>query len=220
MMERLTSPDSRFFRFMSKVGDLILLNLLWIITSLPIVTIGASTTALYAVMFRVAKNEEGYLARSFLHELKKNFRQSTVIWLVLGAIALVVYMDLWIMAQISGKVSVLTGQMISVLVTLLLFLDFCVFLYAFPLQARYKNTIWQTMKKAFLFSLGYFGHTFQMIGVILLPLGLTMMLGMVTRRGLAWSFLFYLLFGFSVTVYWMVRGPWGRLMNVLEKDEE
>ena len=66
-MNRLFSLDGKLFHILSRIADLILLNVLWLLSSLPIITIGASTTALYYVMLKIVKNEDSYIIRSFFH---------------------------------------------------------------------------------------------------------------------------------------------------------
>ena len=87
-MNGLFSINSPLWRFMDKALRLIWLNLLWFLCCLPIVTIGASTTALYSVTLKYARDEEGYLTRSFFQAFRQNFRQSTIIWLVMAAIGI------------------------------------------------------------------------------------------------------------------------------------
>ena len=84
---------------MGKLADLILLNLLFIICCIPIVTIGASITAMYYVTLKMVRNEESYLFRSFFKSFKQNLKQSTVIWLILLAVSIVLWMDFRIMGQ-------------------------------------------------------------------------------------------------------------------------
>ena len=64
--------DSGIMRVLSKICDIVCLNVLWLVCSLPIITIGASTTALYTVMLKLVKNEEGYIFKGFLHAFKLN----------------------------------------------------------------------------------------------------------------------------------------------------
>lgn len=216
MLTQLFAEDSRFCRFMMKLWDLIVLNLLWLVTSLFLVTIGASTTALYAVMFQAAENEEGYIARRFFKEFKRNFRQATVIWLILLGVMAVMMADLYIMGRLNGMVDgTLSGIVVGV-VTVVLVCSALTFLYVFPMQARYENTVPQTIYKSFVFSIRHFGCTFQMFGVILLPLGITLVIGMVSNMGWSWCAMFYLLAGVSTTSYWMVKGPWKRLRDKIE----
>lgn len=72
-------PLSRFF---SRMADLFILSLFWLATSWPIVTIGASTTALFYVCFRMWRREEGGLWKTYIKSFKENFKQATFIWLL------------------------------------------------------------------------------------------------------------------------------------------
>ena len=74
--------DNPIMHGIGRIADFIILNLLWLVCSIPIITIGASTTALYTVMLKVVKNEEGYIARGFLKAFKENFKQSTLLMVV------------------------------------------------------------------------------------------------------------------------------------------
>ena len=65
MFDSLFNMDNAFWRTMGKIADLIILNILFIICCIPIVTIGASYTALYTVMLKLVKNEEPYIFRGF-----------------------------------------------------------------------------------------------------------------------------------------------------------
>ena len=71
-----------------------LLNILFLVCSLPIFTIGASFTAMYYVTLKLAENEEGYIARGFLKSFKQNFKQATIIWLILLFFGIVLVLDL------------------------------------------------------------------------------------------------------------------------------
>ena len=73
MLQGLFNYDNPVWRFIGKLGDLIILNVLWLITSIPIVTIGASTTALYYVTLKLVRDEDGYTIRSFFKSFKENF---------------------------------------------------------------------------------------------------------------------------------------------------
>ena len=93
-MDRLFNMDNKFFTVMGRVADLIMLNVVFLICCLPIVTIGASLTALHYVTLKMARNEESYIIRSFFKSFKQNFKQATVINLIMLAVAAILYMDL------------------------------------------------------------------------------------------------------------------------------
>ena len=94
--------DSGIMRVLSKICDIVCLNVLWLVCSLPIITIGASTTALYTVMLKLVKNEEGYIFKGFLHAFKLNFKQSTIIWLILLLCGGVCFVDYRISEMMPG----------------------------------------------------------------------------------------------------------------------
>ena len=77
-MGRLFDTDNIVWRFLGRVADLVILNFLFLLCSIPIVTIGASWTALYSVTLKAVKNEESYIAKGFLEGFKENFKQSTI----------------------------------------------------------------------------------------------------------------------------------------------
>ena len=76
---RLDVTDNPVISGMSRIFDMMCLNVLWLVCSLPIFTIGASTTAMYTVMLKVVKNEEGYIVKGFFKAFKENFKKSTII---------------------------------------------------------------------------------------------------------------------------------------------
>ena len=104
-MDRLFNMDNKFFTVMGRVADLIMLNVVFLICCLPIVTIGASLTALHYVTLKMTRNEESYIIRSFFKSFKQNFKQATVINLIMLAVAAILYMDLRIVGNIGGTMS-------------------------------------------------------------------------------------------------------------------
>ena len=90
MLSGFFNYDNPVWRFIGKFGDLIILNVLWFVCSIPIFTIGASTTAVYYVTLKLARNDDGYTIRSFFKSFKENFKQATIIWLILLAGAICV----------------------------------------------------------------------------------------------------------------------------------
>lgn len=93
-MANIFSVDNPFFRFMSKVCDVFLLSVLWLICSLPVITAGAATAALNSVSLKMVRNEESYILRSYFKAFAKLFKNATKIWLLSLAAALVLAGDL------------------------------------------------------------------------------------------------------------------------------
>ena len=90
MGNKLFNADNPFNRFMSRVFDIITVNLLWLLLSLPVITIGASSIALYTMTLRMVRDEEGSLVKGFFKAFRDNFRQSipvTIIFFILYGLA-------------------------------------------------------------------------------------------------------------------------------------
>lgn len=153
--------DNVVVRALTKICDMMCLNVIWLICCIPIVTIGASTAALYSVMLKMVKNEEGYIFKSFFKAFKENFRQSTVIWL-LFVLAGVIW---WIDFNFAGALSGQAGLVLRVLFVLIGFVLVSVFIYAIPLTARYVNPVSATLKNALILTLGRLPYTVLMFAV-------------------------------------------------------
>ena len=162
-MRDFFSMDGTLFRFLSKVADIMILNLLFILCCLPVVTIGAAVTALSYVTLKMKDQEEGYIWRSFFQSFKQNFGQATVIWLIMLVLGAVLGVDLWLTGAMQGNLQLLMRVCVGagILVWLM------VFLYVFPLQSRFYNTIGITMKNALLLAIGNFPRTACMILVMI-----------------------------------------------------
>lgn len=138
--------DNIIVRVLTKIFDLILLNILFVACSLPVITIGASLTALYAVLLKMVENEEGYIARGFLSAFKKNFRQSTVVWIILLMIGMFIATDITIIFRARGTVRNVGFALISI-VSLFYIMEV---IFIFPLIAKFENTTLQMFKNAVL----------------------------------------------------------------------
>ena len=82
-MDKIFSTDSKLFRGLEKAVNVVYLNVLWLIFSIPLITIGASTTAMFSVMMKMGRDREGYIFKDFWKSFKENFKQATIIWGIL-----------------------------------------------------------------------------------------------------------------------------------------
>lgn len=159
--------NGRFFRALSKVADLVILNILFLICCIPVFTIGAATTALYGVTKNMAQNRESYIVRSYFKTFKENFKQSTIMWLILLALLGFACLDLYISNYIwkgIGK-TLFTGLM-----TLTIIMVLFVMQYALTLQCTFENTIKNTLKNALFMSIGHLPWSVLITIVSLSPL--------------------------------------------------
>ena len=140
---RFFSYDSAFSQVVLRVTSSCYLNLLWLVCSLPVVTAGAATAALYAVTLKLVEDDTGHLTKRIFRAFRENFRQATALWLILLAGGVVLALDGYIVYHLRA---VATGG-IAVFWTLLLALIIAaavayaiILSYVFPLVASVENT--------------------------------------------------------------------------------
>ena len=187
-MGRFFNYDNWFFRFLAKLGDLILLNFLIIIFSLPIITIGATITAAHYTALKI-RRDENYVIKNFWKSFKLNFKQSTVMWLIL--LVYVISLGIAMSMLLSGVDKM--GTVMHVLFFVSAVFGLFIILWMFPLQARFVNTIGGTIRNAFLLSIKHLWRTLCMVLAVVLPIVLFVL--SVQLYGIL------ILFGFSAPFY-------------------
>lgn len=158
-MSNFFNMDNGFFRTLGKLADLMILNILFIVCSIPIFTIGASLTAMYYVTLKMAENEDGYIARSFFKSFRQNFKQATVIWLIMLLFGIVLVLDLLIIKEATGTV----WTVFRVIITATGFLYLIMLNYVFPVLARFYNSTKAIFKNSFIMAIADFPRTFIML---------------------------------------------------------
>lgn len=164
-MGTLFNMEGPLMQGLNKFADLIILNVITFICCIPIVTTGAALTALHYVCLKIVRGEECYIVRDYFKSFKSNFKQATIIWLILLAALGVFVCDLVVMyvAEIQFPF------IVRALVLLLGILVVSVFMFAFPLQAKFENPVKQTLKNAFKASMLQFHKTIVMIAMLFIP---------------------------------------------------
>lgn len=143
-MGKLFDLDSPLFSGLNKLADLIYLNILTMICCIPIITIGASMTALNYVALKIVRNEEGYITRAFFKSFRQNFKQATIIWLILLMIAGVLAGDLFIF----NYSTLAFPSWIRIALAVVAFILAFTMMHVFAVLARFDNTIRQTFKNS------------------------------------------------------------------------
>ena len=165
-MRSLFDTDGFLMRVLSKIADTVWLNILFLVCSIPIFTIGASITALYYVTFKTIKDEEGYITKDFFRSFKENFKQSTVVWLILLVLYAILGLELTTLLKMNTSMADV-GMIIAMIPGLLILF---VGLYVFPLLSRFENTTKVTIKNALLLSIANIPKTlFALIITIAIP---------------------------------------------------
>lgn len=202
----LFSPESSFYKFISRFWDMIVLNFLWFVFSLPIITIGASTVAAFSVALKMVDEEEGYVGRSFVKAFKENFKQGTILGIIAIAAGYVVYLNISLFnAMESNPFPLLLIGIIAGIYFLFSLL------YAFPMAARYKNSILKILSNSRQISIRFFVRTaillvlITLVTLIILWNSTTMYFGLLIGP----AFIMFLISSFAK-----------RIFQVLEKDQE
>lgn len=158
------SLDSKFMQTMSQLADLMLLNLLYLVTCIPIFTIGAATTALYSVSFRMGTEREAGIFRPYFRSFRQNFKQGTILFLILFLPTVILLINCLLTLTLTS----LPHALIYLYVPMLFLLSF-IYSYTFPLLSQFNNTTTRTLKNALYLSVGYLPKTLLVVALNLLP---------------------------------------------------
>lgn len=165
---RFFSYDSKFGQIMVKLTYGTVLNMLWLVCCLPVFTVGASTTALYYAALKMAKGEESYPMRMFFHAFKENFRQATVVWLIMLPIGCLLAGDGYIVyhlrAASTGAAGVFWTLLLAVLIAAAV-VYVIVYTFVFPLVASVSNTTFNMFKNALFIGCRYLFCTITVFAI-------------------------------------------------------
>lgn len=161
------NPDNKVIQALSTYFDLVVLATLWAVTSLPVVTVGVSTTALFRVLFRM-QTEEGaaHVARSFFACWREEWKTSTAVWLLLLAFLALTEADLFICVAYRPEGA--AGVVLWAGALLALLLGLCLTVWVFPINARFDCTVRQVFSNAVRFTAGNLLRTLTLILALLL----------------------------------------------------
>ncbi len=213
-MRNLFNIDSPLMHFLGKVADLMILNLLFLITCVPIFTIGASLTALHYVTLRMVSDEDSAVSRDYLRSFKQNFRQATIIWLILITFALLITYDIRLVWNGAGYVNTVM-KILSIIASVALVM---VILYVFAILAKFHNSVKGTIRNAVAISLSAFPRTLSMFMLVAASVALTF----YTETTVRWGLLFWLTFGFSAVAYFnsfLLKKTFGNLITDQTSDK-
>ena len=168
-MGKVFALDSPLMNGLSKLADLIWLNILATICCIPIITIGASLTALHYVVLKMVKDEEGYITRSFFKSFRENFKQATLMWLMLLVVFILLVADFMIF-RFSGIV--FPGWCQIVLIAIAVLIMFAT-MHLFPLLSRYENSIRATYKNSLFMGILHLPKTILMMLCWIVPIVIT-----------------------------------------------
>ena len=158
-MGNLFNPDNKVMIFLGHVTDYIILGLVWTICSIPIFTIGASTTAFYYTSLKILSGDETYVLKDFFHSFKMNFKQATLLWLTALGVGIFLVIDIILYRQMDStfaNVAFVIFVSLSVMYVLTM-------LYLFPYLSKFYCTFKEAFRSTFLLSIRHLGYSILLI---------------------------------------------------------
>ena len=153
--------DNPVWKYLGHIFDAVWLTILWTVASLPVITIGASTTALFYVAEKIVTDEEGNVAKQFFSSFRTNFKQATAIWLILAAAGIVLGVNLWFYSRLDSAF----GRVFVIALLVFAYVFLMVSHYIFAVLARFDNSVKHLFALAFLLAVKNFGWTLLMITI-------------------------------------------------------
>lgn len=193
-MKELFNIDSPFMQLLTRVGDLIILNVLFLICCVPIVTIGASTAALQKTAQDIVHDTDSGIFKTFFRAFRDNFKQATALWLMMAFFAAAMACNyLLISGFVAGSLATILKAVLVVAIGLVLVLA----AYMFPLMVRYTNTMRELATNALILAVVKLPRTVGLVLLSALPL-VVMALSLETFLK---TLIFWLAIGFGFTAY-------------------
>lgn len=206
-MDRFFDSENPVMKFLSRLVDLAVLNIVTVVYSIPLVTFGGAMAAMNYVLLHLVRGDETYVIRMFRKSFGDNFRQGVPEGLLVILIAVITAVDMW--ALHGSESRLLTVMMI--IITIAAVFIFVTAVYMFALQSRYENTVKGTIMNAFRLSVGNLPAT-----------------AVMAAAWTAWAFvlvylhkaaaLAFLLYGFTLPGY-ICAMLMDRIFEKLEKEE-
>lgn len=186
-MQSLFSPDSKIMQYLSRLYDLAVLNVLFLLTCLPIFTIGAANAALYTVCFRMDTEKEAGVFRTYFRAFRENFRQGTALWLIFALFGSACCVNIVLFLSLGSALRYAFVPFAALLV-----LAVMGFSYAFPLLSQFNNSTRSTLQNALILSLAYLPRSIVLAAVNIFPWAMLLLnLYAFLQLGFLWFFLYF-----------------------------
>jgi len=153
--------DGPFFKYGTILADIIILTILWALCSLPLITVGISTTALFYVTTKQTTDREGYVTANFFKSFKVNFFQGLIITIILAAVGFLIFTSIRFSFLVPRlKEFILTFDYIAAFEVLI------IAIYIFPLMSRFDMKITELFKTAFFIANRHMFTTFTCLALL------------------------------------------------------
>ena len=207
-MDKFFDSENPVMKFLARLVDLVVLNVITIVYCIPIVTAGGALTAMNYVLLHLHRGDESYIIRMFRKSFRANFRQGIPEGLLALAAAGITAVDL--LALRGSESPAATVMMIVITVIAVMIFVTCV--YMFALQSRYENTVSGTILNALRLAVGNLPRS---AGIAVIWLIWILVLVYLNKA----APLFFLIYGVSLPGY-MCAILYDRILEDLESDGE
>ncbi len=164
------NPDSPFLYYGSRVVDLLILNIMWAVGCIPLVTIGPATIAAFTVTLKMAERRESYgVVSQFWRAYVKNLKHGVPLTLIAGVVLYGAWLDIQLFNNLEKNA--LPFLIIAIIVLIVLFMHY---IYVFPLEARYENTMLRNLVNSRKIFIRFFPRTLGLIGILVIQVLLFM----------------------------------------------
>lgn len=195
-MQNIFNSDNPLFQLCERIFQLMILNFLTLICCIPIITSGASITALYCCSFKLLQEQEPHIIKCFFKSFKENLKQSVFITLVLFLFASILLYDFYF-TQFIQHASANINTFLLYCFIILAILYVMVSLYVYPLLAKFYNSTFNIFRNAFFISIRHILYTALLLVITYFPFALSIMY----LEFLPLVLTFYTLIGVSVMAY-------------------
>ena len=147
----------------NQIADLVMLNLLFVISCIPVLTIGTALISLFGTVFERMENPDTYIWKSYRNVFKKNLKQGILLWLIILAALALLYADMTIINSVKPAMSGILMVILGIFMLLVVLMA----IYAFPLQAKYPAGIKRLLQNSLFISMAYLPYSLLMLGMFL-----------------------------------------------------
>ncbi len=158
-MDRFFDANNPLMRFLARLVDLVILNVLTVVFALPLITAGASFTAMNYVILHYVREDETYTFRMFWKSFRENLKPGIAVGLIYMGAAAVTALDLWILRGLGSR----TATALMIIITVAACLILVTAVYSFALLSRYENTVAGTLANAVRLTLGNLPRSLVML---------------------------------------------------------
>jgi uncharacterized membrane protein YesL len=188
-------PDNKLWSALSRFLDILLINVLTVLCSVPVITAGAAFSAGWRDMMKVTAGAQTYTIKGYFTAFRDNFKKATLLWLIVLAAGLVTAGDIYFTFTVEANTAVYVLRYLFYVVAILVAF---VCLWVFPLTVTFENTIPETLKNALLMSIRHLPWTFLMLLIWAAP---WLMVFLTNMALLPYVATFMIFFGFGLEIF-------------------